>query len=185
MILIARILWVLPIIVFAIVILSIIAHIVFFKSRNKKKNSSVLNLLTKILSDRKINVVSILSVKNEDHDIYLETKNSILYIKIVDNFTNNEICINNSTKWEFRSAELNPKIKYVPGIEGLMIREIPKDTNKKIIKKIYIVYPNAHSILKYINECEMIFVAHDTDVYGTNVITYRDIYDDNQILDIK
>ncbi len=41
--------------------------------------------------------------------------------------------------------------------------------------KMYIVYPNARSLLMYINECEMKFVNPNTDVYGTRVVTFQEL----------
>jgi hypothetical protein len=47
-------------------------------------------------------------------------------------------------------------------------------------KKLYIVYPNARSLLKYINECEMVFIKPNTDIiikkspYAVNLIRLND-----------
>ncbi len=52
-----------------------------------------------------------------------------------------------------------------------------KKEEKQYMKniKMYIVYPNARSLLMYINECEMKFVNPNTDVYGTRVVTFQEL----------
>ena len=54
----------------------------------------------------------------------------------------------------------------------------------KGIKKIYIIYPNSRSLLKYVNECEMEFVTPETDIYGTQVITYLALNEDLSLIKI-
>ena len=43
--------------------------------------------------------------------------------------------------------------------------------NKFNGKKIVVFLPNVKKIVKYINECEIVFVNSSTDVYGSKVIT--------------
>lgn len=58
---------------------------------------------------------------------------------------------------------------------GLDLNEKKDKKQYKKNIKMYIVYPNARSLLMYINECEMKFVNPTTDVYGTNVITFQEL----------
>lgn len=177
-------LWLIPLLIVLIIILIIAVINIITKIKNSRKFRDIINLLSKIASDRKISLLSLTLSTDSAYDIYLETKNSIYYIKIVENYANCEICVNNAVKWQMRTSELNGAIKSVLNISKLMTKNID-GINKKYIKKLYIVYPNAHSILKYINECEMDFVRPDTDVYGTNIITYKRILENNNVLDIK
>ena len=48
--------------------------------------------------------------------------------------------------------------------------------------KIFLIYPNARSLLRYINECEMEFVYPQTDVYGARIITYKALNEHHELL---
>ena len=54
----------------------------------------------------------------------------------------------------------------------------------KAYKKLYVIYPNARTLLKYINECEMIFINPNTDVYGTNIITYAELKEKTNLIEV-
>ena len=73
-------------------------------------------------------------------------------------------------------------MRFVENIEGLMRMD---EENERNAKRLYIVYPNARTLLKYINECEMVFIHPDTDVYGTNIISYVALKENPGILKIK
>lgn len=121
-------------------------------------------------------------VSKREFDYVFETYRFKYLIKVVPNFNNQEITVNNSVKWQLRKSFRDESIRYVNGIEPLMRLDVQNDT--KIVKKLYIVYPNARSLLKYINECEMEFVHSDTDVYGTNIITYVNLDKNRDLLDL-
>lgn len=178
----------LPFIVsFISVILVIVLIFVYLEIHASKKKQKVFNNVLEIFNNlvEEKKLVNYYLRKSDDpaYDIYFETKNNIYFIKIVYNFSNAEICINNAVKWETRTSPMDNKTKFIEGIDSLMIKKF--DSIKKKVNKLYIVYPNAHSILKYINECEMIFVDEKTDCYGANVITYQKLKDNNQIIDTK
>ncbi len=108
------------------------------------------------------------------YDYILKTKDFCYYIKVVDNNGGHEICVNNSVKWQIRKSFNDESMNFVPEIDELMRMELER-VDDRIPKKLYIIYPNARSLLRYINECEMEFVHPTTDVYGTNIITYNDL----------
>lgn len=121
-------------------------------------------------------------VSKREFDYIFETYRFKYLIKVVPNFNNQEITVNNSVKWQLRKSFRDESLRYVNGIEPLMRLDIQNDTKK--VKKLYIVYPNARSLLKYINECEMEFVHSDTDVYGTNIITYVNLDKNRDLLEL-
>lgn len=106
------------------------------------------------------------------YDYILESKKYRYHIKLIPNLANQEICVNNSVKWQLRRSFNDESLRFVENVEQLMRLDLPHTSNNKANKKLYIIYPNARSLLKYINECEMEFVHPHTDVYGTNIITY-------------
>ena len=162
-------------IVVAIIVAIIIAISIIVSKVNKKVMNTMFDNVYKVLKNIQENIDGdsrILRCYTKTHDYYFETPTKKYYIKIVNNPGNHEICVNNALKWQLRKSLGDDRMYFVEGIEPLMRMEIepsPKET-----KKIYIIYPNARSLLKYINECEMIFINPTTDVYGTNIITYAD-----------
>ena len=175
-----------------IIIISLIAFIVlivllitlttiFKKNRLRKMH----NQIEEIFNDYTKNNpnTSFEAVTKAEYDYIFETPKYRYYIKVVPNFNNQEITVNNSVKWQLRKSFNDESLRFVNGIEPLMRMDIPNKDSKPN-KKIYIVYPNARSLLKYINECEMEFVHADTDVYGTNIITYVNLKENRDIIQI-
>jgi hypothetical protein len=139
------------------------------------------NLLNKIVSANEGYELN--KSAEAEYDYQLKTNKTVYYFKVIPNFDSEEITINNSVKWQLRKSFNDESLRFVDGIEPLMRMELPANDNK-INKKLYIVYPNARTLLKYINECEMEFVHPDTDVYGTNIITYINLRENRDIIEI-
>ena len=162
----------------------IILSVAISKHKTKKMYDDVNNLLLSIAKENSNNKVTKISPKSDEYSKYeftLETTNYFYYIKVVDNRKNSEICVNNSVKWQLRKTIMDESMNFVSGIEGLM-RMDPSIVNDKPTKKLYIIYPNARSLLKYINECEMEFVHPHTDVYGSNVILFLELKNDTSLI---
>lgn len=167
------------------IIVLIIFFFVFLSALNKKRIKTMFSNVEKILK----NVVEIDPENSElkkiqyenkkapklPYDYILKTKDYLYYIKIVDNNGGHEICVNNSVKWQIRRSFNDESMHFVPEIEELMRMELPREDENRTPRKLYIIYPNARSLLRYINECEMEFIHPNTDVYGTNIITYNDL----------
>ena len=54
----------------------------------------------------------------------------------------------------------------------------------KEIKKLFIIYPNSRALLKVINECEMVFIDPKTDIYGSTIITYRQLEENFDLIEL-
>ncbi len=159
---------ILLIIIFLSIIL-ILFYNIFKKWSYKKMMNDCEKLFESFINPTEINEYKLYKPQSKEaFDYVFYTPKYNFYIQIVPNFGSHEICINNSIKWQIRKSFNDTSMNFVPNIDKLMRLDI--DDPKA--KKIYIIYPNATSLLKYINECEMIFVRPETDVYGTNVIPY-------------
>jgi len=171
-----------------IVIVAVIILIIFIsilvkkinKKRYKNMFQNIETLLNKIVNqdpeNSNLNKIEYPNKKAPKlpYDYILDTKDYKYYVKVVPNFGGYEICVNNSVKWQIRKTFNDESMNFVPEIEELMRMELPKDDDR-VPRKLYIIYPNARSLLRYINECEMVFVHPNTDVYGTNIMTYNDL----------
>jgi len=171
------------VIVFIIVLLVGLVILLNVLNRRRIKNMfiNVSNLLNQIVDldkdNSELNRIEYDLKKNQKppYDFVLKTEGYVYYIKVVDNHSGYEICVNNSVKWQIRKTFADESMNFVSDIEELMRMELPREDSTRIPKKLYIVYPGARSLLRYINECEMEFVHPTTDVYGTNIITFNDL----------
>ena len=114
-------------------------------------------------------------------DYTFETPRVVYYIKIIPNLLNEEICVNNSVKWQLRRSFNDETLRFVEEVDGLMRMEINSSKNHK---KLYIIYPNSRALLKVINECEMVFITPETDIYGANIITFKQLEDNFELLEL-
>ncbi len=172
------------IIVIAILIFLIIALIISYNVFRSWRISKMFNdcdkVLQSLVNPTKANEYKIERITSkEPYDYIFKTPNHNYYIQVVPNFGTYEICINNSVKWQIRKSFNDNSMNFVPNVEKLMRLDI--DDPKA--KKLYIIYPNATSLLKYINECEMIFVRPETDVYGANVVPYAGLKEKPELFD--
>ncbi len=162
--------WSLGIIVF--IGLMITGIVIYKKEMMKKRKNDILKLFTDACERNHVTEYTLEHAKKETYDYYFEGPNHIYFVKVIYNFANHEICINNAIKWQLRRINENQeKTMFVEGIEALMRFDFGK-TSKKA-HKLFIIYPNTRALLKVINECEMVFVYPDTDVYGANVVSYK------------
>ncbi len=175
-----RILFVIAILIVLMIVL-IISYNVYAKQRKAKMYKDVYDALNSLKIKSRENEFEIKRTSGEKaYDYTFKTPTSIFYIKVVPNFSNYEICINNSVKWQIRKSFGDDSLNFVEGVENLMRMEF----SEKNAKKLYIIYPNAKALLKYINECEMVFVKPETNIYGASVISYQAIKDIPNILEI-
>lgn len=152
------------------------------KNNIKRMYNEVEKILESLIPPEKKEKFELNRLYREDYDYVFDTPAYLYYIKVIPNQGNQEICVNNSVKWQLRKSFNDESMRFVAQVEGLMRMDI--DSHKPY-KKIYIIYPNARSLLKYINECEMIFIHPDTDVYGTNIIPYVALKENPKLLRVE
>jgi len=179
--------------ILAAVVLVIINFIVAFFTRiaykTNRTNKMYLNI-NKIFD----NLITVDEVNNsyernfkikkqskDKYDYLFITKNYEYYIKVIPNFNLNEITVNSSVKWYVRKK--NKSGYYLTDIEGF-IRMDMESQNKKKVRKIIIVYPDSHSLLRYINDCELEFITPKTDVYGCQIITYKELVEHLDLIEL-
>ena len=83
-----------------------------------------------------------------------------------------EIQINSRATWEVKYGAGNTPGKAQP--HRRFLTEVSAFQNKDFeegIVKLVLISPKPKKIVKYINECEIVFVKPTTDIYGSNIIT--------------
>ncbi|MBE6130752.1 MAG: hypothetical protein E7183_03450 [Erysipelotrichaceae bacterium] len=113
----------------------------------------------------------ITNIENKCYDQIIKNSEITFIVKIIKIPEYAEIQINNKVTWEIKYGAGNtpgkaqPYKKYLKDIENFM-NYTPQDNEIKLV----IATPNPKKIVKYINECEIVFVTPYTDVYGTRLI---------------
>lgn len=142
----------------------------------------IIKLFTKACKLKNITEYKLDFVKKDTHDFYFEDANSIFFVKVIFNLANQEICVNNAIKWQLRRSSVQNAMNFVENIEPLMRLDLQSNPKKQY--KLFIIYPGARALLKVINECEMVFINPDTDVYGAKIITYQMLEENPLLLDV-
>ncbi len=139
-----------------------------------KSNKQLIEKLTNYLTEKSI-PFEISEENNSAYDALIKIKDSSFLIKTLAVPQNAEIVINNRTTWELRYGAGNnpgkaqPYKQYIPAIIPFMNYESDIDH-----RKVLIVSPKPKKVVKWINECEMIFVDPKTNVYGINIINDKE-----------
>lgn len=160
---------------------SVLFYSIAKKNAIKKMYVDVEKVLESLIIASRQNEFNLEKLYRNDYDYLFDTPAFTYYIKVIPNASNQEICVNNSVKWQLRKSFNEETMRFAENVEGLMRMDI---TSTKPYKKLYIIYPNARSLLKYINECEMVFIHPDTDVYGTNIIPYAMLEENPKLIKV-
>lgn len=165
-----------------IIFLTIIVYLVVNKYLHKRKmTSDVMELLKMIAIENKISNYKLILVTKAAYDIYFETITHSYYIKLIKNFNNAEISVNNPYMWQIRETLEEKKIKFVEGIYEFV--NFKPEESKKQVTKIALVYPNARALMRYINECELNFIYPDTIVNDCYIMTYEAVASNHDLID--
>lgn len=109
------------------------------------------------------------------YDYIVDTNSFVFLIKVVYNFAEHEISINNKNYWQLNDTVVASK-KSGTKIEGIydLINNDTFSFNKPH-KKVYVVYPSSRVLVKAVNESELTFITPEMDCYGVNVVKFDEI----------
>lgn len=162
-------------VVLVIIAISIIKSILPVIRRNKLIEK-LENYLKRTNKEYKFKVL-----KNDIYDIDLVINENNFVIKIVIVPEYSEIQINSKETWEVKygagntPGKVQPHKRYLNEVSSFQKTNFP---DNKI--KLILISPKPKKIVKYINECEIVFVNPSTDVYGSRIIT-----EDNFVVLVK
>lgn len=156
------------IIITIILVLIALAVIVFIFAKSEKNKATIEESFY-----NKIKELGYEIIEKDDGVINQIIKNEqvTFLVKIIKVPEYAEIQINNKVTWEIKYGAGNTPGKAQPYKK--MVKEISEFMNletKTNEIKLVIATPCPKKIVKYINECEIVFVTPYTDVYGTRLI---------------
>ena len=114
--------------------------------------------------------------ENKEYDYVISNNSSSFIVKLIKIPEYSEIQINNKVTWEVKYGAGNkvgnaqPYKKYLKEIEPFMNLVVDNS-----FTKVVIATPKPKKMVKYINECEIVFVTPKTDVYGVKLISLNDL----------
>lgn len=153
------------IIIFFLIILFTIIKIIHPIVKKKQLKDDLINFI------KRSNLTYIENKKsNLPYDLRIVNDEKIFYIKLVIVPEHSEIQINNKSTWEVKYGagdkigKVQPHKRYLTEIIDFMRYDFDSEC-----QKIVIFSPTPKKIVKYINENEIDFVTHKTDVYGAKI----------------
>ena len=158
------------IIVIALIALGVVIAILTNNENNKSKE--IQNYLNKIQELG----YNISNEENKPYDYLISNENTTFIVKLIKIPEYSEIQINNKVTWEVKYGAGNtvgkaqPYKKYLKEIEPFMNLVVDNSFTKLVIAT-----PKPKKMVKYINECEIVFVTPKTDVYGVKLISLNDL----------
>lgn len=110
--------------------------------------------------------------------IMFETEKELYLIKVLNINVKQELIITNSHKWGINKNIKNFKRStapfFVPLVPEFLNYESP---SKKLVKKVALINPNCHNIVKYLNESDAITVNHEKPIDGVYFVKYNNLRD--------
>ena len=159
---------------------SVIALTTFFSILlyRQKRRKKMYALVEEVLDDYVLNIIDgkIEKLYLPEYDYVVTTNQTRTYIMVVPNYSAGELFLSSSTKWSIKKNYEDYKSKFVPRVDKLA-RFDPPFEKDMTIRRMYIIYPEAKSILRYINDCEMEFIHSDSDINGASIVTYLELKD--------
>lgn len=157
-------------------VLLFLGYIIYKNFEPKIKTKKLIESLTFYLN--KLNTKYELNILKKDIcdiDLKINNKHYVIKILIVPEYS--EIQINSRVTWEVKYGAGNTPGKAQPYRRFLTeVSEFQKKDFDENMIKLVLISPKPKKIVKYINECEIIFVKSSTDVYGSKIIT-KDNFD--------
>ena len=159
-----------PYIIIAVVLLIISISIINSVLPIVKKKKLIEKFENYLKKSKKDYSFKVLNKDIYDIDLTISNKKYVIKIIIIPEYS--EVQINSKETWEVKYGAGNtpgkaqPHNRYLNEVSTFQKTNFP---DKSI--KLILFSPKPKKIVKYINECEIVFVNPSTDVYGSRIIT--------------
>lgn len=112
-----------------------------------------------------------------DFDYIITNNEKRVYLSFISIPNYAEVQINNPITYQIKYGAGNtvgkaqPYSKYLKGMEKLVKKEIDPESELKVICFL----PNPKKITMWINECEIVFVKPETNVYSVHLLSSKEL----------
>ena len=158
---------------FIVVGVLVIVYIVFTIVVKHKAYDSIFKTLLSVSNDVK-------KIKSKAFDYEMKYNDKTFLIKVIYNPSSDEICINAKHYWQKNHGVVSSRKKgdQIKGVYDLIFFDLEANGYSKDTVKLYIIYPESKRLMKVINECEMIFIKPEVDIYGCRIVNFLTLKDD-------
>lgn len=118
--------------------------------------------------------------KNKNFDYEVDYNNKKFLIKMIYHPSKSEININSMNYWQINRGIVSSRKsgEQMKGVYDLLKFKLIDNGYSKNTIKLYVIYPYCNRLMKVINECEMVFIKPNIDVYGCRIINYKNLKED-------
>ena len=155
--------------------IAIVAIVIFLIVYDKLRKKNAIKKVKEIL-ERVCDSVEVVE-KNKAFD-FIATKGEQKYLlKMVYFFCQDEINVNAKNYWQANHGAVSSRKKgeKVPDVYDLVNFDLVANGYSVDTKKIYIIYPQATTLMKVINECEMVLIKPTTDCHGAKLTNFTNL----------
>ena len=147
-------------------------------SLNPFKNRAYNKLFSKLIDIAGIENVKNVNSKAFDYEMILNDRTYL--IKMIYNPKSYEINVNSKKYWQVNRGIVSSRKsgEQMQKVYDLINFDLKEKNYSKNTVKLYVIYPFSKRLLKVINECEMIFIKPNTDIYGCRIINFNTLEED-------
>ena len=155
--------------------IAIVLIIVFFIIYDKMRKKHALKVINEVLKKCADEVKPVLKNKAFDFEA-IKGENTYL-IKVVFFFCQDEININAKNYWQVNHGAVSSRKKgeKMPDVYDLVNYDLKANGYKEDTKKLYVIYPQATTLMKVINECEMVMIKPNIDCHGAKLTNFTNL----------
>lgn len=146
------------------------------------KNKAYNKLYSKLVDITGIENIKRGTSKAFDYEINHNDK--IYLIKMIYHPRSYEININSKNYWQVNRGVVSSRKtgEQMKKVYDLIEFDLKENNYPKNTVKLYVIYPYSKRLLKVINECEMVFIKPNTDIYGCKVVNFTTLEEDIKLI---
>ena len=116
-------------------------------------------------------------VDSKAFDFEMKYNNKTFLIKMIYHPSKCEINVNSPSYWQINRGVVSSRKsgEKMKGVYDLLNFKLADNGYSKNTVKLYVIYPFSKHMMKVINECEMVFIKPNTDIYGCRINNYNDL----------
>ena len=118
--------------------------------------------------------------KNKAFDFIAKKNGKTYLVKTVFFFCQDEINVNSKDYWQANHGAVSSRKKgeKVPNVYDLVNYDLKLNGYDENTIKLYVIYPQATTLMKVINECEMVMIKPNVDCHGAKLTNFTNLQRD-------
>lgn len=115
--------------------------------------------------------------KNKAFDFIAKKNGKTYLVKTVFFFCQDEINVNSKDYWQANHGAVSSRKKgeKLPNVYDLVNYDLKLNGYDENTIKLYVIYPQATTLMKVINECEMVLIKPNVDCHGAKLTNFTNL----------